>query len=67
MPLKGIMDPGQLDILTAVITAHCDKHGITREKDRADVARRAIWFYENGQRSPNELLAVLERDADDPS
>ena len=64
MPLKGILDPGQLDILTAVLTEYCRRHSIVEESDRNDAAQRAMVLYDRGCRSPNELLALLDRDDD---
>jgi hypothetical protein len=62
MPLKGILDPGQLDILTAVLTEYYRRHSIEEESERNDAAQRAIALYDLGYRSPNDLLQRLERD-----
>jgi hypothetical protein len=56
------MDPGELEILSAVLDSYCRSHGIVSDDDKDDLARRAIALYENGMHSPNELLSRLERD-----
>lgn len=62
MPLRGITDPGQLAILTAVLEDHCRKHRIKPEtEDWYAAARRLLTIHSQGAASPGEMLAMLER------
>jgi hypothetical protein len=62
MPFTGILDPGQLAIITAVLDEYCRQAGIaTDHPEREALAHRVLTFIALGVRSPGELMDELRK------
>lgn len=60
MSLDGILDPGELAIISAVLDDYCRKFGIAADDpEREALAHRALTLVALGIRSPDDLLAAL--------
>lgn len=55
----GIVEPGELALLRAVLDSHCVSHGISDDASREVAAMRLIVLFDRGIRHEEELLLRL--------
>lgn len=61
MPFTGIVDPGQLTILTAAVDEYCREAGVDpASAERDEIACFVMTLFTNGATTAGELRALLQ-------